>query len=484
MWYAYEYERADAGDGKEVDEEKWRKTWLERLERRETMIQILLNLLKLTIPGPKPDVSRKSTKKQKKKQSKQELPPETDEERIESYMDKIAMWQLTSSLDSLPSSQALGSSKGKAKADRHWTQVFCEDVVEPLFKTLLPDQCALLREKVFPSSPFSDDEVSDVESVIDGPKSRAGSRARSMSRGPNPLSRAPSVAPPGPSLQRSRSRSLSVSLAQDEASQRANLIEPKRAFSREVSMSLVFKEKSKARPKAKASEAPTKTAKPKPKRDMGVTLVADTPIKRKRTDSFTEQSSQSQSQSQSQSWSQQSLLQFTTAARSVPSPPPTSSSSPGNVCIEDTPLIVRKRQVQRQDTLSLGTMSPLSPLSPMSIGACSTPAVMKASAGFDRKKAHTGSSQSQNASFVEDADSWLDENADDSFTGSFGSPDVLLLGEGNNHQRIDLVSPSPAVRMRKGVGLSAHTRSMSMLMDSGGDVEMETPTKKKAVAKR
>lgn len=35
MWYAYEYERTDSGDGKEVDEEKWPKTWLERLERRE-----------------------------------------------------------------------------------------------------------------------------------------------------------------------------------------------------------------------------------------------------------------------------------------------------------------------------------------------------------------------------------------------------------------------------------------------------------------
>lgn len=97
------------------------------------MIQILLNLLKLSIPGPKSAAPGKSSKKQKKKQSRRELSPETDEERLESYMDKIAMWQLISSLDSLPSSQTFGSSKGKAKADRHWAQVFCEDVVEPLY---------------------------------------------------------------------------------------------------------------------------------------------------------------------------------------------------------------------------------------------------------------------------------------------------------------------------------------------------------------
>ena len=43
----------------------------------------------------------------------------------------VAVWQLTSSLDNgLTSSQ--GSSQGKGKSERHWTQVFCEDVVEKL----------------------------------------------------------------------------------------------------------------------------------------------------------------------------------------------------------------------------------------------------------------------------------------------------------------------------------------------------------------
>ena len=36
MWYAREYEKATPNEKeKESDEEKWRKVWFERLERRE-----------------------------------------------------------------------------------------------------------------------------------------------------------------------------------------------------------------------------------------------------------------------------------------------------------------------------------------------------------------------------------------------------------------------------------------------------------------
>ena len=54
-------------------------------------------------------------------------------ERLESFMDRLAVWQLTSSLNNnLASSQGEGSSQGKAKSDRHWTQAFSEDVVDKL----------------------------------------------------------------------------------------------------------------------------------------------------------------------------------------------------------------------------------------------------------------------------------------------------------------------------------------------------------------
>ena len=35
MWYVYELEKAENEEDGAIDEEKWRKRWLERLERRE-----------------------------------------------------------------------------------------------------------------------------------------------------------------------------------------------------------------------------------------------------------------------------------------------------------------------------------------------------------------------------------------------------------------------------------------------------------------
>lgn len=120
---------------------------------------------------------------------------------------------------------------------------------------------------MFPTSVFTDPEDSDIETLLDGSNSRAGSRARSLSRQPTSVgvhpggsksgSRAPSLAPSeadnskAMALQRNRSRSLSVTLMQDEENQRKSFIDPgkglTRALTREVSMSRVFK----AKPKAK-----------------------------------------------------------------------------------------------------------------------------------------------------------------------------------------------------------------------------------------
>ena len=144
MWYAWEHEKAESDN---LDETTWRKQWLEKLEHREyvnyllrssvghsplhrAMIQILITMLKISLPGPNPSARGRSLRKTKRK----ELPEKNDEERLESFMDRLAVWQLTSSLDTgLSSSQGEGSSQGKAKSDRHWTQVFCEDVVDNMW---------------------------------------------------------------------------------------------------------------------------------------------------------------------------------------------------------------------------------------------------------------------------------------------------------------------------------------------------------------
>lgn len=61
---------------------------------------------------------------------------------LESYMDKLAVWQLTEGVHGWLGGMDLGSggggatgdAKGKEKArdDRDWTQIYCEDVIEKL----------------------------------------------------------------------------------------------------------------------------------------------------------------------------------------------------------------------------------------------------------------------------------------------------------------------------------------------------------------
>jgi len=117
-------------------------------------------MLKLSLPGPCPpyvheDVTKdteeegEESPKRRKKSKKKEKgpPPESAEERLESFMDKLSMWQLTTTIDAWASgvsSNGGGSgSNGAAtsgpsaklknpKEERDWTQIFCEDVVEPL----------------------------------------------------------------------------------------------------------------------------------------------------------------------------------------------------------------------------------------------------------------------------------------------------------------------------------------------------------------
>ena len=120
-------------------------------------IQILLHLLKLAVPGPKPsdaaDESSSSSSavrthqrsylpgKWSRLQKPAKAPPLSTRDALEVYMDKMSMWQLMHGLDmthpdhTLPTKSVSGkesSSAGMGKADdeRDWIQIFAEDVVE------------------------------------------------------------------------------------------------------------------------------------------------------------------------------------------------------------------------------------------------------------------------------------------------------------------------------------------------------------------
>ncbi|KAK0444404.1 hypothetical protein EV421DRAFT_1890578 [Armillaria borealis] len=254
MWYALSHEKADESEGQSrlgsverAEElwmnEKWRTKWLERMERREVLIQILLHLLILSLPGPPPPPPSESPSRKRKKQSPRKNASRalvrTTEDRLESFMDKLSMWQLINVVE-------------RSRTELDWIQRFFRDVVEPQFKTSLPDQCSLLHSKIFRTSIFSDDETASHSSV----------QARSLAR--------------------SRSRSLSVSLAQEKERERAEsvgAISKKRVLNREVSMSRVFKGKPKPKVEEVTKEQP-KPVVPKPIHE-GVTLVEATPVKPK-----------------------------------------------------------------------------------------------------------------------------------------------------------------------------------------------------------
>ncbi|KAG9307971.1 hypothetical protein JVU11DRAFT_12777 [Chiua virens] len=308
MWYAFGYEMNEVGEGNSEDavmlEEKSRNMWLERLERREVQIQILLYFLKLSLPGPcsplpsvkvpTNDVVPSSKKKRPKEREKVIIP--APEERLESFMDKLSTWQLVVDMND--------PIKRTDKDERDWMQTFCENVVERQFKSTRPDMCALLRRKLFPHSPFLDED--DNPDTHSSPESQAVPSARprsyrklarsstSASKGkPKSIQRSSSVLSHTTTPDtRSRSRSLSVSLAQDASTRRstsATASSLKRALSREVSMSRGFKPRAQPSQASHSDYLGTKVSaqikkeakRPDNRPVQGVTLVAATPTKPK-----------------------------------------------------------------------------------------------------------------------------------------------------------------------------------------------------------
>ncbi|KAG6380196.1 hypothetical protein JVT61DRAFT_8287 [Boletus reticuloceps] len=327
MWYTLGYEMSGVGEGGTrlnnedaiMLEEKSRNIWLERLERREVQIQILLYLLKLSLPGPCSPLPRvkipandvvPSTKKKRQKERAKYIVPSTHE-RLESFMDKLSMWQLVINMTDL----------NKDKDKRDWMQAFCENVVERQFKSTLPDTCALLRRKLFPHSPFQPtttltrDRVPNLKWLAPiihvltvnlrdrplpplFPSPRANltpiqSSAPPLSYPTPPHQMRDLVHVPCPSrLHRMRPQGAPCSTSGTSL---------KRALSREVSMSRGFKPRAQQSQASRPNTSGTKVA-AKPKREdkkednrsQGVTLVAATPTKPKVRGNYRHASSQSQ----------------------------------------------------------------------------------------------------------------------------------------------------------------------------------------------
>ncbi|KAI1793673.1 DNA replication regulator SLD3-domain-containing protein [Ganoderma leucocontextum] len=291
VWYAYhkdkvgEDERQEGQDDYEA-QERLKNAWLEKYERREVQIQVLLYFLLVSLPkdraGPSiedartaiadslplpPSLSPSKPKKRKHKDRgrgrAQDPPPQPLEERLESYMDKLAMWQLMQAVDSSlgrgeTSRSAVGKEKDKQKDDRDWMQAFCEDVVEPLFKAKLPELCALFRSKLFPDAGNSDTSLGLSPPLSPKPATKRlkSSASASGSASSSRAASKPAANGKAKDAMRSRSNSLALSLEQEKRERersRSLSLGPnglrKRAIIPEVTMTTKF---GKARAKQKA----------------------------------------------------------------------------------------------------------------------------------------------------------------------------------------------------------------------------------------
>ncbi|CAK5267515.1 unnamed protein product [Mycena citricolor] len=295
MWYAISHEKYEE---EEVDGQEpwlndaWRTKWTERMQQREVLIQILLHFLKMSLPGPPPPpppaFQPPPDRKLRKPGERAPPPPPTLEDKLESFMDKLSMWQLVNTLD---------TGLLHKTEDRDWMQVFCEDVVEKRFSSLLPEQTALLRSKIFPHSPFSDhSDTEDDERSASPEPSKAPKRARSSAI-PEPVSSSSGSTLEAPA--RARSRSHSIILAEEREREQQQQREGsvgarKRVLTREVSMKRAFKPRERdtaeaqrrgkdkekaAEEKKRADESARLAAAREQERREGVTLVAATPVK-------------------------------------------------------------------------------------------------------------------------------------------------------------------------------------------------------------
>ncbi|KAG9123647.1 hypothetical protein FRC07_014393 [Ceratobasidium sp. 392] len=183
MWYAWTHAQPeDAGhtNGGTEQEDKWTKTWLHEAEKRECLIQILLRMLKLTLPPPPPV----KQKKRKNRGAKEDSATYADViAGLEMLADRIGIMRQTAA-SALQKDKEKSDQKGGAK-DRDWAEVFCDDILKPLFEEALPDQYETIRYHCVPapSRPASPaySEASVVEVSKPQPRERSLARSTSVS---------------------------------------------------------------------------------------------------------------------------------------------------------------------------------------------------------------------------------------------------------------------------------------------------------------
>jgi hypothetical protein len=91
-------------------------------------VQILLYMLKLSLPGPLQTTPARThdshaTSPRKHRNAKSQVPTPSVEDRLESFMDKLSMWQLIGGLEE--------RKEDAQAASLDWMQTFCQVVVEP-----------------------------------------------------------------------------------------------------------------------------------------------------------------------------------------------------------------------------------------------------------------------------------------------------------------------------------------------------------------
>ncbi|KEP49978.1 DNA replication regulator SLD3 [Rhizoctonia solani 123E] len=196
-----------------VNEEKWGKEWLYEAEKREILMQILLRMLKLTLPPP-PVPKRK---RRKDKVAPEPSPYEETVSSLEMLVDRIGIIRQTAT-STVKNDQAKAAGKGDA-IGRDWAAVFCEDVLKPLFKESLPEQYETLRYHCLPPPSRDVSPARSESSIIDFPQSQSQSIPQQLSRS---LSRTTSISSRSGTL---NARSLSrISTSQSRS--RSGSVEP------------------------------------------------------------------------------------------------------------------------------------------------------------------------------------------------------------------------------------------------------------------
>ncbi|KAG8738918.1 hypothetical protein FRC10_006387 [Ceratobasidium sp. 414] len=224
IWYAWTHAHPDdaehANTGAE-QEDKWTKAWLHEAEKRECLVQIILRMLKLTLPPPSPE------KQKKRKKRSAEEDPEVYVNVIaglEMLADRIGIMHQTA-VSALQKEKEKPTGKECAKT-RDWAAVFCDDVLKPLFEEALPEHYETIRYHCVPVPSRPASPAHSDASVVEIPKPQ--SRERSLARSTSASTRSGSLhaLSQGRTLSREDSQTPLIPAPSRQSRSRSGSIEP------------------------------------------------------------------------------------------------------------------------------------------------------------------------------------------------------------------------------------------------------------------